>query len=39
MHSEEEQHNNHDTPLRQTKQSNKLSLPPQDDCKTEMDTK
>ena len=33
-HREEEPHNNHETPGRQTKQSNKLSLPHQDDCKT-----
>ena len=26
-HRQEEQHNNHETPLRQTKQSNQLSLP------------
>ena len=29
---EEEPHNNHETPGRQTKQSNQLSLPHQDDC-------
>ena len=33
---EEEPHNNHETPGRQTKQSNQLSLPNQDDCKTRM---
>ena len=36
---EEEPHNNHETPGRQTKQSNQLSLPHQDDCKTRMDIK
>ena len=36
---EEEPHNNHETPGRQTKQSNQLSLPHRDDCKTRMDTK
>ena len=38
-HREEEQHNNHETPGRQTKRSNQLSLPNQDDCKTRMDIK
>ena len=38
-HREEEPHNNHETPERQTKHSNKLSLPHRDDCKTRMDTK
>ena len=38
-HREEESHNNHETPGRQTKQSNQLSLPHRDDCKTRMDTK
>ena len=33
-HREEEPHKNHETPGRQTKQSNQLSLPHQDDCKT-----
>ena len=33
-HCEEQPHNNHETPGRQTKQSNQLSLPHQDDCKT-----
>ena len=33
-HREEEPHNHHDAPGRQTKQSNQLSLPHQDDCKT-----
>ena len=37
-HCEEEPHNNHETLRRQTKQSNQLSLPHQDDCKTRMDT-
>ena len=37
--SEEEPHNNHETPGRQTKQSNQLSLPHQDDCKTRRDIK
>ena len=36
-HREEEQHNNHEAPGRQTKQSNQLSLIHQDDCKTGMD--
>ena len=36
-HHEEEPHNHHETPGRQTKQSNHLSLPHQDDCKTRMD--
>ena len=36
---EEEPHNNHETPGRQTKQINQLSLPHRDDCKTRMDTK
>ena len=35
-HREEEPHNNHETPGKQTKQSNQLSLPHQDDCKTRM---
>ena len=30
---QEEPHNHHKTPGRQTKQSNQLSLPHQDDCK------
>ena len=34
-HREEEPHHNHETPGRQTKQSNQLSLPHQDDCKIE----
>ena len=37
LQREEEPHNNHETPGRQTKQSNQLSLPHQDDCKTKMD--
>ena len=38
-HREEESHNNHETPGRQTKQSNQLSPPHQDSCKTRMDIK
>ena len=38
-HRDVEQHVNHETPERQTKQSNQLSLLPQDDCKTRKDTK
>ena len=40
-HCEEEPHNKHETPGRQTKQSNQLSLslPYRDDCKTRLDTK
>ena len=37
-HRKEELHNNHRKPERQTKQSNQLSLPNQDDCKTRTDT-
>ena len=37
-HREEEPHNHHETPGRQTKKSNQLSLP-QDDYKTNMDIK
>ena len=33
-HRKEEPHNNHETPGRQTEQSNQLSLPHPDDCKT-----
>ena len=33
-HRDEKSHNNHETPGRHTKQSNQLSLPHQDDCKT-----
>ena len=36
-HREEEPHNNHEKPGRQTKHSNHLSLPHQDYCKTRMD--
>ena len=36
-HREEEPHNHHQTPGRQTKQSKQLSLPHQDDCKTRID--
>ena len=36
-HREEELDNNHETPGRQTKQSNQLSLPHQDDCNTSRD--
>ena len=36
-HPEEETHNNHETPGRQTKQSNQLSPLHQDDYKTRMD--
>ena len=36
---EEEPHNHKETAGRQTKQSNQLSLPHQDDCKTRMDIK
>ena len=39
LHLEEEPHNNHQTPGRQTKQNNQLCLPHQDDCKTKMDIK
>ena len=38
-HRKEEPHNNHETPGRQTKQSNQLSLPHQDECKTRRDIK
>ena len=38
-HREEEPHDNHMTPGRQTRRSNQLSLPHQDDCKTRMDIK
>ena len=38
-HREEEPHNNHETPGIQTKQSNHLSLPHQDDCRTRRDIK
>ena len=36
-HREEEPPNIHETPGRQTKPSNQLSLPHQDDCKTRID--
>ena len=35
-HREQEPHNNRETSARQTKQSNQLSFPHQDDCKTGM---
>ena len=38
-HRDEEQLNHHETPGRQIKQSNQLSLPHQDDCNTRMDIK
>ena len=38
-HREEEPLNHHETPGRQIKQSNQLSLPHQDDCNTRMGTK
>ena len=38
-HREEEILNHHETPGRQIKQSNQLSLPHQDDCNTRMDLK
>ena len=38
-HREEELLNHHETPRRQIKQSNQLSLPHQDDCNTRMDIK
>ena len=38
-HREEEPPNHHETPGRQIKQSNQLSLPHQDDCNTRMDIK
>ena len=38
-HRKEEPHNTHETPERQTKQSNQLSLHYGDDCKTRIDTK
>ena len=39
LHHKEESHNKYETPGRQTKQSNQLSLPHQDDCKTRMGKK
>ena len=38
-HHEEEPLNHDETPGRQIKQSNQLSLPHQDDCNTRMDIK
>ena len=38
-HREEEPLNHHEAPEKQIKQSNKLSLPHQDDCKTKMGIK
>ena len=38
-HREEELPSHHETPERQIKQSNQLSLPDQDDCNTRMDKK
>ena len=38
-HRNEEPLNHHETPGRQIKQSNQLSLPHQDDCNTRMDIK
>ena len=38
-HHEEEPHNHQETLERKIKQSNQLSLPHQDDCKTRMDIK
>ena len=38
-HREKVPYNNHETLGGQTKQSNQLSLPHQDDCKTRIDTK
>ena len=38
-HLEEEPHNNHETPGRQTNQNNHLSLPHHYDCKARMDIK
>ena len=38
-HREEEPPNHHETPGRQIKQSNQLSLPHQDDCNTRIDIK
>ena len=38
-HREEEPRNHHETPGRQIKQSNQLSLPHQGDCNTRMDIK
>ena len=38
-HREEEPLNHHETPGRQNKQSNQLSIPHQDNCNTRMDIK
>ena len=38
-HREEEPLNHHESPRRQIKQSNQLSLPHQDDCNTRMGIK
>ena len=38
-HRQEEPLNHHETPGRQIKQSNQLTLPHQDDCNTRTDTK
>ena len=38
-HGKEEPLNHHETPGRQIKQSNQLSLPQQDDCNSIMDVK
>ena len=38
-HRGEEPLNHHETPEREIKQSNQLSLPHQDDCNTRMDIK
>ena len=38
-HREEKLHNNYKAQGRQTKQSNQLSFPHQDDCKTRLDIK
>ena len=39
LHREEEPLNHNETPGRQMKQSNQLSLPHKDDCSTRMDIK
>ena len=39
LHLEEESHNHHETPGRQAKQGNQVSLPHQDECKIRMDIK
>ena len=36
---QEEPHNHHETPGRQIKKSNQISIPHQDDCNTRMDIK